>query len=179
MKSKAIFLLGLILSSSTSWAVSESTVFTPDVSKIAKVRIPLTLISYENVVVQDAKTNKNVKAKPLAPRKFALRTTVDRVNHFYLADWHVEVLPVEWESATKNFKAKVKFYKRFGDGSEIEEYAGSLDLESRLEGEGLTYFFAKPQHHILRDKTKARIAEVHFGFRSADDRQKFVALYKP
>ncbi len=104
-------------------------------AEVARVRVPIKLTSYEQVLVQNQHGVRRIEAKALAPADYNLRATINRTNHFYLSDWHIESVPMQWEKDQKMWKAELKFYKRYGQEQELEEYVGTLPISGRLLGE--------------------------------------------
>ncbi|WP_141736025.1 hypothetical protein [Oligoflexus tunisiensis] len=102
---------------------------------VARVRIPLRLTRFEPIVVQNAQGTRRMEYKAMAPVSYTLRATINRSNHFYLADWHIETIPMKWEKETRNWQVEIKVYKRYGQEQELEEFIGTHALRGRLIGE--------------------------------------------
>lgn len=100
--------------------------------EVAKVRLPLKMTSFEQVIIQNGQGARRIEHKALAPVTYTLRATINRSNHFYVSDWHIETVPMKWERDQKIWQAEVKFYKRYGQEQELEEYVGTLPLNGRL-----------------------------------------------
>ena len=112
--------------------------------KVAKVRIPLKLTNFEEVIIQNSQGVRRMESKPLRPVAYNLRATINRTNHFYLADWHIESVPMKWDRDISEWIVELKFYKRFGEDNDLEEYVGVLPLTGRLVGkEEIMSFDAK------------------------------------
>ncbi|MFY7929790.1 MAG: hypothetical protein ACOVS5_13040 [Oligoflexus sp.] len=101
---------------------------------VARVRIPMKITSFEPVLIQSANGVKRLEHKPLSPNAYNLRATINRSNHFYLADWHVESVPIKWDRDQRLWKVELKFYKRYGQEQELEEYVGTLPVQGKLTG---------------------------------------------
>ena len=82
---------------------------------------------------------RRVEHKPRLPIRYNFKATIDRTNHFYVSDYHVETVPIKWEHDTKTWTLAVHFYKRYGDGQELEESVGSMDIKGQLDGAGKLY----------------------------------------
>jgi len=102
---------------------------------VARVRVPLRLTRFEPIVVQNQQGTRHMEHKSLAPIAYNLRATINRSNHFYLADWHIETVPMKWEKDTRKWQVEIKFYKRYGQDQELEEFVGTMPLQGRLIGE--------------------------------------------
>jgi hypothetical protein len=147
----------------------------PTTEKVARVKIPLTLVSYEKILVKDREGKDILKAKPVHTAKIALRSTVDRINHFYTGNWHVEVIPVTWSAPSKSYKAQLKFYKRYGDSKEVEEYVGSSEFQSKLEGSDHVYLANGFKQSSFKDKTHHTLLDVAIGFKNPDEKVKYLS----
>ncbi len=109
--------------------------------RVVRVRIPLQLQSYEKVVVTDHKGMTRYQYKPLPLLKHHLRARLERKNHFYVGNWHIETIPEKWDRVTKQYAVKLRVYKRYGDGRELEELVGKVDVNGKVEGKDLLYNF--------------------------------------
>jgi hypothetical protein len=101
---------------------------------VARVRIPLRLTRFEPIIVQNAQGTRRMEYKAMAPVPYTLRATINRSNHFYLADWHIETIPMKWEKETRNWQVEIKVYKRYGQEQELEEFIGTHSMQGRLLG---------------------------------------------
>lgn len=118
----------------------------------ARVRIPLRLVRYETVVLQDLDGVKRMEQKALAPLSYNLKATVNRSNHFYIADWHIESVPMKWEREARQWTVELKFYKRYGQEQELEEFIGNLPLNGRLVGEDKLFTLDAKAHQKFNNK---------------------------
>jgi hypothetical protein len=143
---RALSLSAFLLASRTLFAVEmgnlstiqtgESSLTTVSEPKdVARVRIPLRLTRFESIVVENAEGTRRMESKAMAPISYTLRATINRSNHFYLEDWHIETIPMKWEKETRNWQVEVKIYKRYGQEQELEEFIGTQSLKGRLVGE--------------------------------------------
>ena len=99
-----------------------------------RVKVPLKMTLFESIVVKNSEGVRRMEQKALAPVKYNFKATIDRTNHFYVADYHVETIPVKWDSASKIWTVEVNFFKRYGEGQELEESVGSMIVRGQLEG---------------------------------------------
>lgn len=104
-----------------------------------RVRVPLKMTQFEQIVIKNQDGIRRVEHKPLQPVRYNFKATIDRSNHFYLNDFHVETVPVKWEHDSKEWTIAVHFYKRFGEGQELEELVGSMDIKGKLDGANKLY----------------------------------------
>lgn len=102
---------------------------------VARVRVPLRLTRFESIVVENAEGTRRMEYKAMAPVSYTLRATINRSNHFYLEDWHIETIPMKWEKESRHWQVEVKIYKRYGQEQELEEFIGTQSLKGRLVGE--------------------------------------------
>lgn len=107
--------------------------------EVARVRIPLKLTSFEQVVIKGEDGIRRMESKPLTPVRLNFKATINRTNHFYLSGWHVESVPTKWDRDSKRWDVEVKFYKRFGEETELEEYVGSMPITGQLIGADMLY----------------------------------------
>jgi hypothetical protein len=100
---------------------------TPE-DKVARIRIPLTIRGFE-------KTPAN--ASPGAPsvligrraKQFNLRARLDRPNHFYFEDWHVETTP---RSHSGRVIVKLSLSRTYGENRELEDHVGDMTLDGGM-----------------------------------------------
>lgn len=104
-----------------------------------RVRVPLRMTLFEQVMVKNQDGIRRIEHKPLLPIRYNFKATIDRSNHFYVSDYHVETVPVKWEHDSKEWTIAVHFYKRYGAGQELEESVGSMDIKGKLEGANKLY----------------------------------------
>ncbi|MBC7661499.1 MAG: hypothetical protein H7249_17520 [Chitinophagaceae bacterium] len=104
-----------------------------------RVKVPLKMTLFEQIIVKNQDGIRRIEHKPLTPIRYNFKATIDRTNHFYVSDYHVETVPVKWEHDSKEWTLTVHFYKRFGDGQELEESVGSMDIKGKLEGSQKLY----------------------------------------
>lgn len=109
--------------------------------RVVRVRIPLQFQGYEKVIVTDHKGMSRYQYKPLPILKHHLRARLERKNHFYVGGWHIESIPERWDRASKQYAVKLRIYKRYGEGRELEELIGKVEVSGKLEGKDLLYNF--------------------------------------
>lgn len=99
-----------------------------------RVKVPLKMTVFESIVVKNDEGIRRIEQKALTPIKYNFKATIDRTNHFYVSDYHVETVPVKWDAGSKNWTVEVNFFRRYGEGQELEEAVGSLTVRGQLEG---------------------------------------------
>ena len=104
-----------------------------------RVRVPLRMTLFEQIMVKNQEGVRRIEHKPLLPIRYNFKATIDRTNHFYVSDYHVETVPVKWEHDAKEWTIQVHFYKRYGEGQELEESVGSMDIKGKLDGANKLY----------------------------------------
>ncbi len=164
----ATLTIGCLTPCSAVWADSVETIkmgdnqfiqFADEDKPIAKVRIPVRIFPFEKVLIYGANGQQRQEFRRLPPLEHTLRARIEQVNHFYIADWHIETIPVSWSSASKVLELDVRLYKRYGKKRELEESVGKLRLKSILQGQNFLYnaqgfaqsrFVNKNGHPIVR-----------------------------
>lgn len=133
--------------------------------EVARVRVPIKITGYEQIMVQNQHGVRRIEHKALAPLDYNLRATINRTNHFYLSDWHIESVPIKWEKDLKNWKAELKFYKRYGQEQDLEEYVGSLAVSGHLMGEpkDKVYKFSGQARQQFQNKRGSPVLVVEVG----------------
>jgi len=100
-----------------------------------QVRIPLKLTSFKKMLVRDKSGKIIERYIAVDPVTNTLRGRIERVNHFYISDFHIESIPLKWDRDLGNYRTKLRFYQRFGVNQDIEEYIGSVVVNGRLEAD--------------------------------------------
>ena len=134
-----------------------------------RVRIGFQLTPYEVVTSQDKHGALVQRHLPKSPMKHTLRARLDRPNHFYVQDFHVQTTPLSWVSQTKRYKVRVDVSKRYGKGK-VEEPVGSLVLTGTLRSAGKKGLWVL--HGIrstrLKDKMGAPLADLQVGHQTEE-----------
>ncbi len=129
-------------------------------SDAIRVRVPLRMTAFETIIVKNEEGIRRHEQKALTPVKYNFKSTIDRTNHFYVSDYHVETIPVKWDNATKNWTVEVNFYKRFGEGSELEESVGSMTVTGKLDGERRLYTLQGKAQKTFNNKSGKPLLKV-------------------
>lgn len=120
--------------------------------EVARVRVPLRLTFFEQVVVKGEDGIRRMEYKPLTPKRYTFKATINRANHFYVSDWHVESVPTRWDRDSKSWEVDVKFYKRYGEEQELEEYVGTMSIKGVLQGKDMLYTLEAKGQQKFRNK---------------------------
>lgn len=110
-----------------------------DAPEVARVRIPLKMTFFEQVVIKGQDGIRRMESKALTPNRFNFKATINRTNHFYVNGWHVESVPMKWDRDTKKWDVDVKFYKRYGEDQELEEFVGTMPISGTLVGKDMLF----------------------------------------
>lgn len=132
--------------------------------RMARLRVPVALTPWFKVVVTDKKGVKRheVKAGPVMRR--TLRARIERINHFYIGEWHIETVPMVWKKKTRTYSMKVRVYKRFGQDKDLEEYLGHFLVSGNLTGgKDLLYEFQGKQQRVFSNRGGEKILGVQVG----------------
>jgi hypothetical protein len=97
-------------------------------SKAPRVRIPVSIRGFEKVPGSDSPGSPEVTLGR-RPHYFQLRARLDRPNHFYFDDWHVETIP---QRAQGHVSMKLSLSRTYGENRELEEHLGDLVVEGNL-----------------------------------------------
>ena len=141
---------------------------TSEPKDVARVRVPLRLTRFEPIVVQNLQGTRHMEYKSLAPVSYNLRATINRSNHFYLADWHIEAVPMKWEKETRRWQVEIKFYKRYGQDQELEEFIGTLPLQGRLMGDERLFTLEVQSKQQFNSKRGSPVLLVEAGMAAMD-----------
>lgn len=132
----------------------------------AQIRIPIELKPFEKVLVYKNKEdrNKSVDFRNFQTLRHVLRARMDRTNQFYFGDWHVETSPLKWRKNERSLKLKLSFYKRYGEGKELEEFVGSLEVNGLVQdGEKGFFKYNTYAKHTFTNKKSQPLVEVSIG----------------
>ncbi len=105
-----------------------------DQSNAMRIRIPLSLKGFERVpAVSTGAASKDTRDVIVArrPQQFNLKARLDRLNHFYFGDWHIETTPMG-KTAMGEVIMKLSLSRTYGDGHELEEHVGDLNVQGGL-----------------------------------------------
>ena len=131
--------------------------------RMARVRIHLKLIPYDKIVVRDKQGQFKEKFRPIKKLNHVLRARIERPNHFYVGDWHIETVPMKWDQNLKKLKVKLRFYKRYGEGRNLEEYLGNAILSGTLVGKDFLYVVKGRKNALFKNRKNNPVLAVEIG----------------
>ena len=106
-------------------------------SQVRWVKIGLALTPYKSV--RKKKSGKETKSVMDKTESYTLRAKLNKSNHFYLGDYHVQTTPLFLEPHSGRYAVKLRVYGKFGALGQVEEEIGSLDVDGVLSGKGPIY----------------------------------------
>ncbi len=125
-----------------------------------RIKVPLKMTVYESIIVKDREGMRRMEQKALSPVKYNFKATIDRTNHFYVSGYHIETIPMKWEHDAKLWTVEVNFYKRYGEGQELEESVGGMTISGKLDGERRLYTLRGKAQKVFHDKQGKTILAV-------------------
>lgn len=133
-----------------------------------RVRIGLRLTPFKKVVTRDKNGTSSSRFVPIEPLRHTLRARLNKVNHFFIGDWHIETKPTKWVRKSRRYEVKINVYKRYGAFGQLEDYAGSVDLAGVLdEQEDNVHVLLGVARRRLRDKMNNPLVDIVAGFSPA------------
>jgi hypothetical protein len=102
-------------------------------NQVERVRIPLTLVSYNSLVSKSADGSKAIAKIPTKPVHHILRARLEKQNDFYVGSLRVLSTPIRWVKSSQTYQAKFEIYKRLGEGGTVEEPVGTMYLQGKLQ----------------------------------------------
>jgi hypothetical protein len=129
-----------------------------------RVRIPLTLRPYRKLVYAAQNGQTKVKYKRDKEIKHTLRARLDRVNHFFLSEYHIESTPLSWKKETRKYKLRLTVYKRYGAYGKIEESIGQIDVAGFLTGKTNLFVLNGLAEKKFIDKNSNPIVDIIAGY---------------
>lgn len=130
----------------------------------AQVRIPIELRPYEKILSHKPGSElKQIEYRVIKPLRHVLRARIERTNHFYFDDWHIESVPVRWSKAERTLEVNLRIYKQYGESKELEEFIGSLKVAGVLQGENGTYTLSSNASQRYHNKHGQPIVELNVG----------------
>jgi hypothetical protein len=135
-----------------------------------RVKVPLKMTLFESIVVKGKEGTRRIEHKALAPVKYNFKATIDRTNHFYVSGYHVETVPLKWDHDTKFWTVEVNFFKRFGEGQELEEAVGSMTVRGSLEGARRLYVLKGQAEQVFNDKLSKPLLKVEMDSQASKEK---------
>ena len=100
---------------------------------IQRVRIPVVLQAWGTVTTKGRDGGKQESRIAQKPISHVLRARIEKPNDFYVGDWRIQTTPIRWIKATGQYQVRLELYRRYGEGGQIEENLGSVNLTGLLE----------------------------------------------
>lgn len=128
-----------------------------------RVRIGLRLVPYRKLLYSGER-GPETKFKPDQAITHTLRARMDRPNHFFLGEYHIETNPIAWDKQAGIYKIKLNFFRRFGSYGQIEESIGALELNGRLKGAKGLYVIHGLASAQFKDKRGQPVVDLIAGY---------------
>lgn len=129
-------------------------------ANVARMRLGVTITPYKKYMVKNRMGKIEGIFKTLTPLRQNLRARVDRNNHFYVDEWHIETKPIAWKKATREIKVQFKFYRQYGKDRHLEQYVGTAVAAGKLVGQDFIYDFTGKQSVKLSNVLAEPIIDV-------------------
>lgn len=134
----------------------------------ARVRIGLRLTPFKKVVTRGRDGTTDTRYVPGEVLRHTLRARLNKTNHFFVGDWHVESVPTRWIKKSRRYEVRLNFYRRYGAFGQLEENVGSVDVVGVLdEQEDNVHVLLGVGRKRLRDKFGSPYVDVVAGFSPA------------
>ena len=134
----------------------------------ARVRLGLKLTPFHKVV-NIIKGKKHAQFVPDNVLRHTLRARLNKINHFFVSDFHIETKPLKWIKKNRRYKLRLTIYRRFGSFGQLEEKIGSMDLAGVLEEQDQNIFILYGSAaKRLRDKFGHPVLDIVAGFRPGE-----------
>lgn len=131
----------------------------------ARVRIGLRMTPFKKIATRNKDGSLSQRFVPIEPIRHTLRSRLNKTNHFFLGEWHIETKPISWIKKTRKYQIKLTLHKRYGAFGQLEETVGSIDLAGTLdEGNDNVHVLLGVARQRIRDKFGHPILDVVAGF---------------
>lgn len=140
-----------------------------------QVRIGLRLTPFKKITTKLRDGSDETRFLPAEPLRHTLRARLNKTNHFFVGEWHIETVPTKWINKTRRYEVRLNVYRRFGAFGQLEESLGSVDLAGVLEQqEDRLFVLLGVARKRLRDKFQNPSLDIVAGF-SAPEKPQQVA----
>lgn len=135
----------------------------------ARVRIAFLLTPYREIEVKLPSNQTVKKMVPAEPLRHTLRARINKLNHFFVGDWHFETIPLRLIRQTQKFSIRINAYHRYGTDGEVEEDVGSIELTGILKKtrDGLYVLYGSAEK-MLTSKDGTALAKLAVGYAGPD-----------
>ncbi len=146
----------------------------------AKVRIGLRLTPFRKVVTKNRDGTVDDRYVPIEPLRHTLRARLNKTNHFFVGEWHVETEPTKWVRKTRHYEVRLNIFRRYGAFGQLEENVGKVDLSGTLDEEkDNVHVLIGTVRQRLRDKFGHPYLDVVAGFAPGADKGPELSLSSP
>jgi hypothetical protein len=136
-----------------------------DTEQPARVRIGLRLTPFKKVTTRQKDGSTSSRFIPIEPIRHTLRARLNKPNHFFIGEWHIETKPVTWIKKTRKYQVQLSVHRRFGAFGQLEDFVGNVTLDGVLdEGDDNVHVLLGVARQRLRDKFGHPILDVVAGF---------------
>jgi hypothetical protein len=119
---------------------NQGTVRTPETApRAARVRILVKFTEYDKLLIKNDQGTVRTEYRAVRTRQHTLRARIERNNHFYVGDWHIETTPIAFAKETMKYSVSLHFSKKYGVGWDMEEYVGRTAVNGTLAGKDFLY----------------------------------------
>ena len=130
-----------------------------------RVRIGLRLTPFKKVTTRNKDGTASNRFVPVEPIRHTLRARLNKPNHFFIGEWHIETKPITWIKKTRKYQVQLSVHKRFGAFGQLEDFVGNVTLDGVLdEGDDNVHVLLGVARQRLRDKFGHPVLDVVAGF---------------
>ena len=136
-------------------------------SEPVSVRIGLLLTSYQKLVtIKEGK--RLVRHQPMKELRHTLRSRLNKKNHFFVGDYHIESRPMAWDRENQRYAVRMTISRRYGAFGQLEEVVGSVDVHGVLgDRQGNVFVLYGSAKKRFRDKFGNPVLDVIAGYKPA------------
>lgn len=134
-------------------------------SDAPRVRIGLRLTPFKKLVNKGREGAGEVRFIPAEPLRHTLRARLNKTNHFFVGEWHIETRPTLWIAKTRRYEVELHVFRRYGAFGQLEENIGVVPLSGVLdEQEDKLFVLLGVARKRLRDRFNNPYLDVVAGF---------------
>jgi hypothetical protein len=134
----------------------------------ARVRIGLRLTPFRKMVTGEKRKTKT-QFVPDKTLRHTLRARLNKVNHFFVGDFHVETRPQSWVKQSRRYSILLTVYRRYGSFGQLEENIGNIELSGVLEEQDQNVFILYGSSaKRMRDKFGNPVLDLVAGYRPGE-----------
>ncbi len=144
---------------------AEAKILNKQAAEPARVRIGLRLTPFKKVTTRGRDGSIESRWVPMEPLRHTLRARLNKNNHFFVGDYHLETKPTKWVRKSRRYEVAIDVYRRYGAFGQLEEFLGTTTLIGVLEEQEnnlfVVYGVARKR---LRDKMQSPVLDIVAGF---------------